>query len=153
MNILALDLGTNTGWARGGDEPRIESGVQLFDVRRGESPGMRYLRFNVWLQEIGAWPQLIVYEQTHNRGGAATEVAAGFATRVQEFCAARGIEHAAVHSGTLKKFATGHGNAKKPEMVQAAQKLKPGVTDDNEADALWLLEFGRQRLVGESHGV
>jgi Holliday junction resolvasome RuvABC endonuclease subunit len=143
VNILALDLGTRTGWAALVNDRR-ESGVQVFDVRRGESPGMRYLRFNAWLVEFVLHRlQIVVYEQTHHRGGAATEVAAGFATRVQEFCARARIDHYPVHSATLKKFATGHGNAKKPDMIRAAAKLKPGLTDDNEADAIWLLEYAK----------
>src|SRR3989442_15773340 len=78
---------------------RVESGVQVFDVKRGESPGMRYLRFNRWLADVchvglESDSTIVVYEQTHHRGGAATEIAAGFATRVQEFCARHGLEHA-----------------------------------------------------------
>ena len=151
--ILALDLGTRTGYAIR-ENGRVESGVQVFDVKRGESPGMRYIRFNRWLDDVcragldavfgrdGLAVGLIVYEQTHHRGGAATEVAAGFATRAQEFCARHGLEHAAVHSATLKKFATGRGNAKKPEMIAAArQRFGYPVADDNEDDALWLLAY------------
>ena len=99
MSLLALDLGTHTGWALamptfpGSVELRLrESGVQVFDVKRGESPGMRYLRFRRWLEDV--LPDdcsLIVYEQVHHRGGAATEVSAGFSTRVQELCAMLGI--------------------------------------------------------------
>ena len=155
MNILALDLGTKTGWAIR-YAGAVESGVQVFDVKRGESSGMRYIRFNRWLEmtlrpDISPkTPTLLVYEQTHQRGGAATEVAAGFATRVQEFAARHGYEHAAVHSGTLKKFATGKGNAGKPEMIAAAREKWPDVEiiDDNHADALWLLEYARVEIVG-----
>lgn len=163
MRILALDLGTKTGWVL--STGPVEHGIQIFDVKRGESPGMRYLRFNRWLEDlvlttilnhgkkkepvIGSRVDLIVYEQTHHRGGAATEVAAGFATRVQEFCARYGIHHAAVHSATLKKFATGKGNAKKPAMIEAARKkLGYQGKSDDEADALWLLEYARRELVG-----
>ena len=151
--ILALDLGMRTGYAIR-ENGRVESGVQVFDVKRGESPGMRYLRFNRWLADVchagldavfgrdALAVGFIVYEQTHHRGGAATEVAAGFATRAQEFCARHGLEHAAVHTATLKKFATGRGNAKKPEMIAAAQaRFGYPVADDNEADALWLLAY------------
>ena len=149
-NILALDLGTNCGWAVDA-KGCVESGVQLFDVKRGESPGMRYLRFNSWLKEFQSWHlELIVYEQTLARfakGGSQSEIAAGFATRVQEFCAKNSIEHTAVHGSTLKKFATGHGNSKKPDMILAAQKLKAGVENDNESDALWLLEFAKRTMV------
>lgn len=155
MTILALDLGTKTGWAltdyRGGVRAdRAESGVQTFDVKRGESPGMRYVRFTRWLPVMGLHCSLLVYEQTHQRGGAATEVAAGFATRVQEFCARENIEHTAVHSGTLKKFATGKGNAGKREMWAAAREKWPDrdFIDDNEIDALWILEYARVEIVG-----
>ncbi len=153
MNILALDLGTRTGWAVA-ENDRTESGVQVFDVKRGESPGMRYLRFNCWLEDVaaGRWkPDVIVFEQAHHRGGAATGVAAGFSTRVLEFCARYGIEHPSVHTATLKKFATGKGNADKGAMVEEARKrFGPDLEDDNEADALWLLEYARREIVPDA---
>lgn len=47
----------------------------------------------------------------------------------------------------LKKLATGKGNANKTEVVVAARdRLGYDGTDDNEADALWLREAGRQWL-------
>lgn len=148
MNILALDLGTTTGWATNANG-RIEVGVQQFDVKRGESPGMRYLRFRNWLEEIYTCLSsldVIAYEQTHNRGGAATEVAAGFSTRVQEFCAQKNIDHIAVHSGTLKKFWTGSGRAGKQEMIEAAKKRNLSPQDDNEADALAVLHWALEEI-------
>ena len=48
MKILALDLATLTGWA---SSVGRTSGVQVFDVRRGESPGMRFLRCRAWLRD------------------------------------------------------------------------------------------------------
>ncbi len=147
MKALALDLGTRTGWALA-EGAVVESGVQVFDVKRGESPGMRYVRFNRWLGDIAPAVALVVYEQTHNRGGGATEVAAGFATRVQEFCARAGIEHTAIHSAVLKKFATGRGNAKKPDMIAAARERCGYLgADDDEADALLLLAYARAELL------
>ena len=126
---------------------------------------MRYLRFRRWLGEQGLCfgnkvfvpkVELVVYEQTHHRGGAATEVAAGFATRVQEFCAVHGIEHAAVHSATLKKYVTGSGRADKLAMQKAS--IERGwwtfkgnefvSTDDNEVDAICLLHYALAELVG-----
>jgi Holliday junction resolvasome RuvABC endonuclease subunit len=150
VKILALDLGTHTGWALS-ENGHVESGVQVFDVKRGESPGMRYLRFNRWLEEMASSdprPDVVVFEQAHHRGGAATEVAAGFSTRVLEFCARHGIEHASVHTATLKKFATGKGNADKEQMLEGARRrFKPELADDNEADALWILEYARQEIL------
>jgi len=60
---------------------------------------------------------------------------------VQAWCAEHGIEHAAVHSATIKKHATGKGNAGKQEMVAAMQALGFRPEDDNEADALALLDW------------
>ncbi|MGH7731553.1 MAG: hypothetical protein ACRENJ_09940, partial [Candidatus Eiseniibacteriota bacterium] len=140
MKLLALDLGTRTGWALSSGAG-LESGVQAFDLKRGESPGMRYIRFRRWLEEVGAGVELIVYEAAHHRGGAATEIAAGLTTRVQEFCAGRGLEHASVHTATLKKWTTGKGNADKVAMLEAvARRWKP-CEDDNEADAVALLYY------------
>ena len=146
MKLLALDLGTQTGWALHAGAG-LESGVQAFDLKRGESPGMRYLRFRRWLEEVGTGVELIIYEAAHHRGGAATEVAAGFATRVQEFCARHGVEHAAVHSATLKKWTTGKGNADKAGMLEAVSRRWKPVTDDNEADAVALLQYALREIV------
>ena len=171
VNILALDLGTRTGWALTGHT--VTSGVQVFDVKRGESPGMRYLRFARWLDEIlghglpmrmylgaGVKPQiereplvkLIVYEAPHHRGGAATEIALGFSTTVQAAAAHLGIEHASVHSATLKKFTTGSGRGEKVAMYSAAVKrgwipTNPRDYDDNEVDAICLLHYALAEIV------
>ena len=143
MNILALDLGTRTGWALLLDGA-LESGVQTFDLRRGESAGLRFLRFRSWLSGLleEHRPALVAYELPHHRGGPATELTVGFSTRVQEAAAALGLEYASVHSATLKKHATGSGRAEKGAMVVAARRrwgIEP--EDDNHADALLVLAW------------
>ena len=105
---------------------------------------MRYLHLRAHLQRVrAAYPDLaaVFYEQAHHRGGAATEYAVGCVATVQAWCAEHGIEHAAVHSATIKKHATGKGNAGKQEMVAAMQALGFRPEDDNEADALALLDW------------
>ena len=47
--ILALDLGTQTGWALASRDGSITSGSQSFKPQRFEGGGMRYLRFKRWL--------------------------------------------------------------------------------------------------------
>ena len=141
MNILALDLGTRTGYASFVNG-RVESGVQDFALGRGDSHGMRFIRFNRWLTEMIAltMPALITYERPHLRGGFATDLLVGFATRVQERCAEAGIECEAVHSATLKKAATGSGRAAKDAMIAVAEeRFGKRVASDDEADALCLL--------------
>lgn len=155
MNILALDLATRTGWALR-ERGRTESGAESFEVKRGESPGMRYLKFNAWLDEVALIHgrdetkrvELIVYEQPFvMRSGAAAEISLGLATRVQEFCARHGIEHAAVNGSTLKKWTTGRGNADKVAMLEAVARRWRRVDDDNEADAVALLYYALEELV------
>jgi hypothetical protein len=50
--ILALDLGTSTGWALRSAEGLITSGTASFRPGRYDGGGMRYLRFTNWLTEI-----------------------------------------------------------------------------------------------------
>ena len=148
MNILALDCGTKTGWASFADG-RIESGVQDFSLKRGESKGIRFLRFNTWLKAMAELtnPQVVVYELAHFRGGHATEILVGMTTRIEEFCESNNIEYGSVHSGTLKRFATGKGNASKEDMRRAAvQEYKRIVDNDDEADALHILAWARKEF-------
>jgi len=152
MNILAIDCGTKTGWASWSNG-HLESGVHEFAVGRGESPGLRFLRFRSWLVDMLTMtgPGLVVYEQSHLRGGHATDLLVGMTTRVVEECAARGIEYAAVHTATLKKAATGSGKADKRAMIEAASKRwgkRP--VDDNEGDALCLLAWAEKTLGGRA---
>lgn len=162
MYIAGLDLGTSTGWALYSAETGIVSGTEEFKVGRGESPGMRYVRFRGWLKELTrdalnkpSEKVVIAYEQPHHRGGASTEILVGFSTCVQELCAVQGFNHTSVHTATLKKFATGHGRANKLEMAKAAEKYfthysVPQDFDsnkgDDEADALWVLAYVADEL-------
>jgi hypothetical protein len=155
MNILALDIATKTGWAYRVNG-QIVSGVEDFSLKRGDSPGMRYIRFSRWLSEFISQEDLLcVYEQPHNRGGAPTEVLFGLLGQLISFCAARGFEHTAVKSTELKKHATGKGNAKKDKMIAVANNIiakgrgvphGPPIVDDNEADAVCLLNYAEKEL-------
>ena len=141
MIILAIDSGTKTGWAV--NNGSIISGVQDFSLKRGESPGMRFLKFQSWLKDMIKLtkPNMIIYERAHHRGGAPTEVGVGLTTIIQTICAEANIEHVALHSGTLKKYATGKGNASKEDMMQAARDLAWEFKTDDQCDALWLLDY------------
>ena len=158
MLILGLDLATTTGYAVKFNDGQFISGVVSFKPKRGDSPGMIFLRFGAWLQTIYEEMKkedgenlslLVAYEQPHHRGGRSTEVLVGLVAKTQEFCAANGFEHTAVHSATLKKFATGGGRSNKEQMVRTAtEKFGKTPQDDNEADALWLMSWASEE-VGE----
>ena len=136
--IIGLDLGLTTGWALLFPNGTIESGTYEIPEDRGESRGMRFARWRGWfIGLLEDWqPGLVAYEQAHARGGAATDVLVGLATRVQECCAERGIEYVPIHTSTLKKWATGNGAAKKAAMVEAATaRAGRTIESDDEADA------------------
>jgi Holliday junction resolvasome RuvABC endonuclease subunit len=152
MNILALDTGTVTGWAIRAEGQYFSGTADFSHDAKRESPGMRFLRFTKWLRELAHDHEvgLVIFEMAHHRGGAPTVVGVGLTTHLLSTCADLGIEHQSVHSGTLKKFATGKGNANKQEMGEALTRRWPDlcrpITDDNEVDALWLLAYAEDRL-------
>lgn len=144
MRIVALDMAIRTGWAYVVDGRLVASGVQSFAIDRSESVGMRYLRFQRWLDDN--WKNnnvdLVVYEIAHHRGGAATECGVGLMTHLKSWCARVGCTYAGCHTATLKLLTAGKGNASKEEMVAAALEnwgIQPA--DDNEADALALAQW------------
>ena len=147
MKILAIDCGDQTGWAS--LSSGVESGSINFKSRYGEGSGMRYSNFRTWLENMldkNVCPDLVIYEMAHLRGRAASEILSGYITRIQEECDRRKINYTFVHSGTLKKWATEKGNASKAEMVREAKKrFGIKVKDDNEADALLLLDYAREK--------
>jgi len=143
--ILALDLGLKTGFSiYDGTARTPESGTFEVPSPRGESRGMRFIRWGAWLRELldMTKPELVVYEQPHARGGAATDILVGMSTRVMEYCAVRGIEYRMVHPATVKKWATGKGNSKKPEMqAEAGRRAGREFDSDDEADAFLLMAY------------
>lgn len=139
---LALDLGTNTGWATTRDGVTV-SGTASFKVGRYEGGGMRYLRFQRWLDEMAAHGlDSIWFEEVRRHAGTdAAHVYGGLLATLTAWCEHRGIPYSGVPVGSIKKHATGKGNANKDLMIAAAvaRGFTPG--DDNEADALALLHM------------
>ena len=52
LTILAIDLGTTTGWAMRARDHQIAHGFVSLKPQRFEGGGMRFLRFKRWLSEI-----------------------------------------------------------------------------------------------------
>jgi hypothetical protein len=141
--ILALDLGTSTGWALRGADGRVTSGTVSFKPGRYEGGGMRYLRFTGWLDELqrlsGPISAVWFEEVRRHAGTDAAHVYGGLMASLTAWCELRGIAYGAVPVGTIKKHATGKGNANKDAMIAAAVARGFSPKDDNEADALALL--------------
>lgn len=113
--ILALDLGTHTGWALTARDGRITSGTQSFKPQRFEGGGMRYLRFKRWLAEIKQCSDgidaVFMEEVRRHAGVDAAHAYGGFLATLTSWCEHHQIPYQGVPVGTIKKFATGRGNA------------------------------------------
>ncbi|WP_424859149.1 crossover junction endodeoxyribonuclease RuvC [Tepidimonas sp. HKU77] len=146
--ILALDLGTTTGWALRDRTGRITSGSQSFKPQRFEGGGMRYLRFGRWISEIQTSVselQFLYFEEVRRHVSTdAAHAYGGFLATLTAWCEHHGIPYQGVPVGTIKKHATGKGNASKDEMMAAVRARGYLPTDDNEADALALLHWAIQ---------
>jgi Holliday junction resolvasome RuvABC endonuclease subunit len=143
LKVLALDLGTQTGWALATRDGGITSGTESFKPQRFEGGGMRYLRFKRWLTEIKQCADaidLVVFEEVRRHAGVdAAHAYGGFLATLTAWCEHHQIPYKGVPVGTIKKHATGKGNASKDDMIAAAVKRGFAPVDDNEADALALL--------------
>jgi hypothetical protein len=141
--VLALDLGTTTGWAVQPGNSRIESGSVSFRPSRYDGGGMRYLRFRGWLDSMAATVaglSAIYFEEVRRHAGTdAAHVYGGLLATLTAWCEQYGIAYQGVPVGTIKRFIAGKGNADKAAVIAAvrARGFAPG--DDNEADALAIL--------------
>ncbi len=148
--ILALDLGTTTGWALRTPDGAITSGTQSFRPQRFEGGGMRFLRFKRWLTELKAHADgidsLHFEEVRRHVSTDAAHAYGGFLATLTSWCEHHQIPYQGVPVGTIKKHATGKGNASKDEMISAMRRLGHVPTDDNEADALAILHWASQSI-------
>lgn len=161
MNILALDLGTHTGYCHtspvaGGvvagtwdlaNKKEIAAWNKNRLIRRRDP---RISRFAEKLAVVDPRPDVVVFEdvqfQTYTYQ---TQLWASFRAAVWlSFPAPVIVDCVPVQ--TLKQFATGWGGADKEKMMLALRKKYPewaGVEmDDNEADAIWIYKWTEHNL-------
>lgn len=136
---IGIDPGLVTGWAIN-DDGRIEAGSWDLKAVKGADPLYTlYQRLTAILQydPVG----LVCYEEPVARGMAARSLNRQLGVIIV-VCELHCVPHYPVNPGTLKKYATGKGNATKPEMATAL----PGnlqSDDHNAVDAIHLSEYGR----------
>lgn len=147
--ILAVDLGTTTGWALLASDGRVTSGSQSFKSGRFEGGGMRYLRLRRWLTETKAATDglaAVYFEEVRRHAGVdAAHAYGGFLATLTAWCEHHGIPYAGVPVGTIKRHATGKGNANKASVIAAVREAGHDPQDDNEADALALLRWATRQ--------
>lgn len=152
MRLFAFDLGTRCGYAYTQDGVvHVElSGVMDFSSRRHEGGGMRFVRWRKALLDLlgDDEPRMVAYEEVAaHKGSAAAHVYGGLLGTLSEVCETRDIPYRGFSVGTIKRHATGKGNANKQMMIDAAcERWGQSVEDDNQADALWLLDLAVKEL-------
>lgn len=142
-NILALDLGTKTGWAYSRHGLSC-SNTKKFTPRKKDHPAYRWVAFKTWLSEMLASHdiQAVYYEKVMSHSATrAAHCYGAFEALLEVACYSRNCELFPVAVGTIKKFATGKGNAGKSEMMEKARGYGFDVEDDNHADAIHLLRY------------
>jgi len=142
--VLALDLGTLTGWARHTRGMPVASGCEHFANSRHCGGGMRFLRFQQWLDEVHSASAIhsVYYEEVRRHAGVdAAHCYGGFLATLTAWCELLSIPYLGIPVGTIKKSATGKGNASKDQMLAAARGWGFAPCDDNEADALAILRY------------
>lgn len=143
--ILALDLGTKTGWAFVSELGNRYCDTWDFSPKRLDSPAMRFIRFENALTKLQADEfhfDHVVYERVDfAKTTIAAHIWGGFNAILMTFCHKHNVTFEGVSVSELKKFATGKGNAQKPQMIAAATAKGWKPTDDNSADAALLWEF------------
>ena len=111
---------------------------------------MRYLQFSQWLENIpsliGTHPTEVYFEEVKRHLGTnAAHVYGGFLATLTAWCEKESIPYQGVGISTIKRHATGKGNASKQEVIDAVKAKGYSPHDDNEADAIALLECVRSR--------
>ena len=145
MITLALDLGTTLGWAScsAGGVVLGSGAVRL--AKPGDHVGKRYAQFLGWLNSLSMTPSHIVYEDVKFfRGIESSRVWCGLFAVLRMHAYRKAVPLTGIHLATVKKHATGKGNADKAAMVHAARALWPtqmlGSDSEDQADALWILD-------------
>ena len=150
--LMALDLGTTTGFALKTSDGAIASGTVSFRPSRYDGGGMRYLRFRGWLDSIAedsGLPGAIHFEEVRRHVGTdAAHVYGGLLAILTSWCEQRGIAYQGVPVGTIKRHITGKGNSDKAAVIAAVRARGFNPTDDNEADALAILLWATETQGG-----
>lgn len=173
MNLLALDLGTKTGYAATNGPTSFACGTWIL-AKKEEITAARKLRMDrrcdprfltlLWKLKLlhSAIPLDYILFEDVQFSSTTMQTQLWTAFRSAVWCMTEfGIQVDCVPVGTLKKFATGNGGATKEMMarrlVQTAMRFRMEknevidtstgeVIDDNAVDAIYLYRWGLEHL-------
>lgn len=144
MTVLALDLGTTTGFAIKPASGVIVSGTWSLKPGKHEGAGMRYFRFDEYLTKLHVANKFkrIGFELVRRHlGTQAAHIYGGLKGTLEKWSVTYGVPCEPIPVGSIKLFWTGNGAADKDRMIAKAVQLGFSPVDDNEADALAILHL------------
>lgn len=132
-DIIALDLGTNTGWFNGviGGTFKPDGRDQLFNNFKKE---IGILLMNNFSKNTGA--PTIIYEEAAWQKGAASYIYNGQKAILEMLCQDWDTEMTGYSPMTVKKIFTGSGKASKEDIIKECKDRGFNPVDDNHADAI-----------------
>ena len=145
MKSAAFDLGDHCGWASMNDLGNIHSGMEDLKGKATQSLGVRFIQFEELLRTIflDKPPKIIYFEEVRRHNGTqAAHIYGGYKAVLVKFCESHGVEYLGIPVGTIKKYWTGNGAAKKHEMITEAVRRGFVVKSEDQVDALAILHCG-----------
>ena len=155
MRILALDIGSTIGFARIDNMGTPDCSVGTFGQKRlGGDRAKRFFLLRRWLVKRLRMDivDTVIFERPFCRGIHATRSLWGMAGIIEEVALGQGCACLDIVPSQIKKRGTGFGNAKKPELIAAAEKLLTlaGWADihlgEHEADAIILGLYAAENI-------
>jgi len=156
--LLALDLGSHTGWALGPVQSITPPLYGRWNLSGDHGPRFIQLREHISaqlspLQSEKGLPVVIAYEEVRRwSSSSAAHLYCGFRSVIHILAAEGSHQILPLSPSAIKQHATGSGNATKVQMIQAAVKRLSVPLDhqkkghDDMADALWTFDLARCRL-------
>lgn len=152
MKILALDLGTNLGYASGKDARCTKHGFRDFAYKIDSESGATFSNesfaaFFNWLHPLAGHVDVIVCEKPNVYGAGkfssfhAMRVMFGMYGIVQAVAGGYGKPLISVSATTIKKFWAMDGRADKNKMILHAANRGYSLKDHNECDAIALYTY------------
>ena len=150
MIVVGLDPGRATGWAVQGDDPNNHTcGTWDLRPKKWEDAAMVPFKLRKSLRELleSVEPAFLCYEEQRGtfRSRANALAFGRLEATITNVCKELEVPFATVNPSTLKKHATGKGNASK-DLMAACLATTFGITrtlSDDEVDAMWIAHYGR----------
>ena len=154
-SLLALDLGTRTGWAICREDGTVHSGEWNLSSFSRAREGVRFLLFRSALinaRKVHGVDRVVYEEVAFVKAQKAAHLYGGWKAILLAWAETHEIPYDGVHTGVLKKFWSGSGRAGKQRMIDVARMLGHNPVSDNEADAIAILYWGlgNERQAGAS---